>query len=56
MLDGPPLRMLKTGENDNIEGKEVTGGKQTGTDQTLGESSQLWFLPFLMSLWVTTVA
>lgn len=37
MLDGPPLRMLKTGENDNIEGKEVTGGKKAGTDQTLGK-------------------
>lgn len=37
MLDGPPFRMLKTGENDNIEGKEVTGGKKTGTDQTLGK-------------------
>lgn len=30
MLDGTPLRMLKTGENDNIEGKEVTRGKETG--------------------------
>lgn len=36
-MDGPPLQMKVTGENDNIEGKEVTGGKETGTDQTLGE-------------------
>lgn len=36
MLDGPPLRMLKTGENDNIGGEEVTG-EEIGTDRTPGK-------------------